>query len=115
MGSAQCHSDCQAQAQASLNCSPPQVQFDVEGDDKLYASFQKHLSDIGTAFSDTLELKDLLVGSGGVASQTESTFTAIGDVGAAGVSCIASQASVVSHAQASIMVSISASATVSGG
>jgi hypothetical protein len=115
MGSAQCHGDCQAQAQASLNCSPPQVQFDVEGDDKLFASFQKHLADIGKAFSDTLELKELLIGSGGIASQTESTFSAIGDIGVAGASCIASQASTISSAQASISVSVSASATVSGG
>ncbi len=115
MGSAQCHSDCQAQAQAKLNCSPPQVQFAVEGDDKLFASFQAHLADIGKAFSDTLELKDLLIGSGGIASQTESTFSAIGDIGTAGASCIAMQASVISSAQASISVSVSASATVSGG
>jgi len=114
MGSATCHADCQAQAQASLNCSPPQVTFDVQGDDKLLTAFQTHLSDIGKAFSDTLELESLITASGGVASQTADTFDAIGSVGAAGAACITSQASVVTNIQASVQVSVSASVTVSG-
>ena len=111
-GSAECHGDCQAQAQASLNCSPPQVQFDVEGDASLYAAFQANLSDIGLAFNDTLALKDLI---GPIANKTASTFSAIGDIGAAGATCVASELSVVGNVQASVSVSVSASATVSGG
>jgi hypothetical protein len=114
MGTATCHGDCQAQAQASLECSPPQVNFDIEGDAALYASFQTHLGDIGKAFSDTLALKDLILGSNGIASQTESTFSAIGDIGAAGIACVGSQLSAVGNVTASINVSVSASATVSG-
>jgi hypothetical protein len=112
--SATCHGDCQAQAQARLECSPPQVNFDIEGDATLYASFQTHLGDIGKAFSDTLALKDLILGTNGIASQTASTFSAIGDVGAAGGACIISQASAVGNVTTSINVSVSASATVSG-
>ncbi len=67
--SATCHGDCQAQAQAKLECSPPQVNFDIEGDAALYASFQARLGDIGKAFSDTLALKDLILGSNGIASR----------------------------------------------
>jgi hypothetical protein len=110
-GSATCHGDCQAQAKATLNCSPPQVSVDIEGDAPLYASFTTHLADIGTAFDDTLALKDLI---GNVAGQTETTFSALGDVGAAGVACLGSQAQAVVNVQASISVSVSASATVSG-
>jgi hypothetical protein len=112
--SATCHGDCQAQAKAKLECSPPQVSFDIEGDAALFTSFQTHLGDIGKAFGDTTELASLITGSGGVASQTASVFSAIGDVGAAGVGCIAAQASAVMNIQASISVSVTASATVSG-
>jgi len=110
-GSATCHGDCQAQAQASLNCSPPQVSFDIEGNAQLYTSFQTHLTDIGSAFNDTLALKGLI---GNVVNQTGSTFSAIGDVGAAGLACIGSEVQVASNVQASVSVSVSASATVSG-
>lgn len=114
MASATCHGDCQAQAQAKLDCAPPQVQFDIVGDAALYASFQTHLTDIGNAVSHTLALKDLIIGSNGIASQTEATFSAIGEVGAGGLACIASQATAVINVQASIKVSVSATATVSG-
>jgi hypothetical protein len=110
-GSAECHGDCQAQAQASLNCSPPQVMFDIQGDAALYASFQTHLADIGTAFNDTIELNTLV---GPIANKTASTFSAIGDIGAAGVACVASELSVATKVSASVSVSVSASATVSG-
>jgi hypothetical protein len=111
MASATCHGDCQAQAQAKLNCAPPQVTFDVEGNATLYTSFSTHLADIGKAFSDTLALKDLVAT---VAGQTSMTFSAIGDVGAGGIACITAQAQAVLNVQASIKVSVSASATVSG-
>jgi hypothetical protein len=110
-GSAECHGDCQAQAQASLNCSPPQVAFDVEGDASLYTAFQANLADIGKAFNDTIELKDLI---SPIASKTAATFSAIGDIGVAGASCVASEISVAGMVQASVSVSVSASATVSG-
>jgi hypothetical protein len=110
-GSATCHGDCQAQASASLKCSPPQVSFDVEGNAQLYTSFSTHLADIGQAFSDTLALKGLITT---VAGQTSSTFSAVGDIGAAGIACIGAQAQAVANVQASISVSVSASATVSG-
>jgi hypothetical protein len=111
MGGVECHSDCQAQAQAKLNCSPPQVSLDIVGDAKLYASFSTHLTDIGTAINDTVELNILLPP---IASKTAATFSAIGDIGAAGAGCVASQLMVAAHASASVMVSVSASATVSG-
>lgn len=111
MASATCHGDCQAQAKAKLDCAPPQVQFDIQGDAALYTSFQTRLADIGKAFSDTLALKDLV---GTVTGQTGDTFTAIGDVGVGGLSCVASQGQAVLNVQASISVSVSASATVSG-
>ena len=87
------------------------MSFDIEGDATLYASFSSHLADIGKAFNDTIALKGLI---GNVAGQTASTFSAIGDVGAAGIACIGSQAQAVVNVQASISVSVSASATVSG-
>jgi hypothetical protein len=112
--SAECHGDCQAQAKAKLECSPPQVNFNVQGDAKLYAAFNMYLADIGLAFNQTLELKDLILGSDSVLSHTEAAFSAVGDIGAAGASCLVAQASVVAHATASVQVSVSASATVSG-
>ena len=111
MGSAECHGDCQAQAKASLNCSPAQVQLDIEGDAKLFTSFQGHLADIGAAFNGTLALKDLIPP---IASKTAATFSAIGDVGVSGAACVASELTVAAHASASINVSVSASASVSG-
>jgi hypothetical protein len=87
------------------------VRFDIEGDAKLYAAFQAHLADIGVAFSDTLAIKDVVAT---VAGKTASTFSAIGDIGAAGAGCVATQLQVAAHASASINVSVQASATVSG-
>jgi hypothetical protein len=114
MGTATCHGDCQAQAKASLHCVPPNVTVDIVGDAQLFASFQARAAEIGKAFNDTKELASLILGSGGVASQTESVFTAIGDIGAAGIGCVGSELSVAGNVSASINVSVSASATVSG-
>ena len=47
-------------------------------------------------------------------SKTASTFSAIGDIGASGVGCVASELTVAGQVQASVSVSVSASATVSG-
>jgi hypothetical protein len=114
MASATCHGDCQAQAQAKLDCSPPQVSFDIEGDSALYSTFQNHLADIGKAINDTTELSSLILGTNGIAAQTESVFSAIGDIGAAGIACVGSQVQAVGNIKASVTVSVSASATVSG-
>jgi hypothetical protein len=58
-----------------------------------------------------LALKDVI---GPVVSQTAMTFSAIGDVGVSGASCITSELSVAGNISASVNVSVSASATVSG-
>lgn len=111
MGSAECHADCQAQASAQVTCPPPQANVIITGDDALYGSFQSHLTDIGTAYNLTVALKDPIAKT---AAKTADTFTAIGNVGAAGITCIASQTPTVLSVNASISVSVSAQATVSG-
>jgi hypothetical protein len=111
-GSATCHADCQSQASASLNCSPPQVQLAVTGDDNLAAAFQGRLADLGLALEWTLALKDPVAQ---IASQSVNTAGAFGNISAAAVGCLAAQATALTQVQASISVSVSASATVQGG
>jgi hypothetical protein len=83
----------------------------ITGDDALYASYQAHLNDIGIAVNLTAAIKDPIAQ---LAGKTVDTFAAIGDVGVAGASCVASQATVIANVQASISVSVSASASVTG-
>jgi hypothetical protein len=111
MGSAECHGDCQAQAQASLNCSPPQVTLEIQGDATLYTSFQTHLADLGTALNNTAELESL---APPIANKTADAFSSIGSIGAAGTTCVASELNVAGQVTTSVSVSVSASATVSG-
>jgi hypothetical protein len=108
MVNASCHADCQAQASATLNCSPPQLQIVVTGDDALFTSFQTRQAELGAALQATLQLKDPIAS---VASQTVTTF---GSVTAAGAGCVTSQLSLAANVQASITVSVSASASVQG-
>jgi hypothetical protein len=83
----------------------------IEGDEQLYAAFNAHLADIGVAFNGTIALKDPIAN---LAGKTVDVFKAIGDIGAAGATCFASSLNVAGQASASINVSVSASATVSG-
>jgi hypothetical protein len=83
----------------------------VTGDAALYAAYQQFSNDIGNAINQTIALKGPITT---LAGDTISTFQALGDVGAGGVSCVAAQASVAASASASINVSVSASASVSG-
>jgi hypothetical protein len=108
---ANCQASCHARASASLNCSPPQTQLTVTGDDNLLSSFQSHLDEIGTAMELTFALRDPIAN---VAGQTATTLGAVGSVGLAGAKCFADQAQTVTHVQASISVSVSASLTVQG-
>jgi hypothetical protein len=112
MGSAECHGDCQAQASANVTCAPPQVTTQIMGDDALNATYVAHQADLGTAVNLTLAVKDPI---GALAAKTATTFQALGDIGAAGVGCVAAQAQVIAHMQASIQVSVSISAKVTAG
>ncbi len=102
---------CQGQASASVSCPPPQVTVAVTGDALLATAYQQFSSDLGTAINETVAIKQPI---GTLASNTLSTFQALGDVGAGGAACIASQATAISNVQASLSVSVSASASVSG-
>jgi hypothetical protein len=88
------------------------VQVTVTGDDKLYASYQAHLNDIGTAINLTTAIATPI---GNLAKKGAATFSAIGDIGVAGATCAAAQTSVIANVQASVSVSVSASASVSSG
>jgi hypothetical protein len=111
MATAKCTAACHAQADASLNCSPAQAQVVITGDMGLLAAFEKHLDELGQAFQLT---QALTMPIADVAGQTATTLSTVGDIGLAGATCVASQAQVVTHVQASISVSVSASVTVSG-
>jgi hypothetical protein len=50
----------------------------------------------------------------GIANKTATVFTGIGEVGASGLSCIASSVNVAASASVSVKVSVSASASVQG-
>ena len=102
---------CDAKASAHVSCPPPQVTIAITGDDALLAAYTQFQGDLGDAVNQTVAITTPIKT---VAGDTISTFQALGDVGAGGVSCVASQATVAAHAQASISVSVSASASVSG-
>jgi hypothetical protein len=105
---AKCHADCQAQANASLHCSQPTLTVAVTGDDLLLASFNARQEELAAALQATTQLATPIMD---VAGQTATVF---GDVSAAGVACIASQATLVTSVSVNIKVSVSASATVNG-
>jgi hypothetical protein len=111
-GSAECHGDCQAQASANVNCPPPQVVVAITGDDALYASYQARLSELGNAVNLTAAIQGPI---GTLAGKTVDTFSAIGDIGASGASCVAAQLQVISSVKASLSVSVTASAEVTTG
>jgi hypothetical protein len=111
MGSEECHADCQGQASASLNCAPPQVTVQILGDAALAATFQSHLVELGNAAAQTAALTGPI---GSVAGKTLATFSALGNVGLSGASCLASELQVATTASVHLQVCVSAQATVSG-
>jgi hypothetical protein len=111
MGTAECHGDCQSRASATLDCSKPDVTVTVS-DPLLEAAIRDHLFEWGEAVSLALQLKDPIAR---VAGKSVAAFQAIGDVGVAGASCVASTLTVAAHAQASITVSVQASASFQAG
>jgi hypothetical protein len=111
-GSAECHGDCQAQASANVNCPPPQVVVAISGDDALYATYEAHLSDIGIAVNLTTAIEKP---TGDLAGRTAQSFSVLGDIGVAGASCVAAQAQLITSVQASVSVSVTASAEVTTG
>jgi hypothetical protein len=109
--SGQCHANCQAQASANISCPPPQVTVQIIGDAALAATFQSHLVELGNAFA----LTSALAGPVGVvAGQSADTFTALGNVGLSGASCIGSELQVAATASAHVNVCVSAQLTVQG-
>jgi enoyl-[acyl-carrier-protein] reductase (NADH) len=87
------------------------VTIAITGDAALNAAYQQFSNDIGMAINATVALSGPIKT---LAGQTITTFQALGDVGAGGVSCVAAQASLVTSVQANVSVSVSASASVSG-
>jgi len=75
----------------------------------MFASFQAHAADIGAALQATTQL------SSSIKTVVQETATTIGNVSAAGLTCITSQTTAITNIQANINVSVSASATVSTG
>lgn len=113
MATAECHGSCQASAQANVDCSRPQVDITITGNDDailLSAAVHKHLVEWGEAWSLFKTLQTPVSNLGG---KTIAAFSAIGDVGVGGVTCLSSSLAVVGQASASVQVSVSVSATFS--
>ena len=83
----------------------------IIGDEALAASFQLRLVELGNAAAQTLALTAPVAAVGG---RTLDTFSALGDVGLSGASCLASELQVAATASAHVQVCVSAQATVSG-
>lgn len=110
----ECHGSCQASAKAHIDCSKPEVNVTITGNDEailLSAALHKHLQAWGEAVSLVVNLKDPV---GSLAGKSIAAFEAIGDVGVAGASCLASSVQVMGQASVSINVSVTASASFSG-
>jgi hypothetical protein len=108
-GSAECHSSCQAQASAEVDCPPPSARVVVVGDAELQAALAAHIKDFGAAFNLTLALKDPIFD---VAGKTVGAFEAVGDIGVSGAACMTTSLAAAAEAEASISVSVEASASV---
>lgn len=109
---AECHSSCQAQASAKVDCPPPHATVTVVGDAELWTALKAHIDDFGEAVNLTIALKDPIADAAG---KTIGAFEAVGDIGVSGAACMAASVSAAAEAQASISVSVSASASVSAG
>jgi hypothetical protein len=110
--SAECHSSCQAQASAKVDCPPPRATVVVVGDAELAAALSAHIQDFGAAVNLTLALKDPIADAAG---KTVDAFKAVGEIGLSGAACLTSSLQAAVDAQASITVSVEASASVSAG
>jgi hypothetical protein len=107
--SADCRGSCQADASAHIDCSHPQATVTVVGDLKLQQAIEANLDEWAEAFNLTLALKDP---AAKLAAKTAAGFQALGDVGAAGLTCAASGITAAASASASVSVSVSASASL---
>jgi len=110
MASAECRGSCDAQANATIDCSKPQATVVVEGDLKLQKALEAHIDEWAVAFNMLAALKDPVAA---FASKTAATFQALGDIGVAGVSCVGTALSASAKASASVSVSVTASASIS--
>jgi hypothetical protein len=108
--SAECHGNCEAQAQARIDCPPPEATVVVEGDAELLRALQAHIEDFGTAVNLAAALSTPIAD---VAGRSIDAFDAVGDVGIAGAACFGTSLTAALSAQASISVSVEASASLS--
>jgi hypothetical protein len=109
-GSAECKANCEANVSANVDCSKPQATVVVQGDLKLQQALEAHIKDWAVAFNMMTALtgpvKEL-------AAKGAATFSAIGDIGAAGAVCVTSGLSAAASASVSFNVSLTASASFS--
>jgi hypothetical protein len=80
----------------------------VQGDLKLQQALEAHINDWAVAFNMLTALKDPVAE---LATKGAATFSAIGDIGAAGAVCVTSGLSAAASASASVSVSVTASAS----
>ena len=108
---ATCTASCHGQAEASIDCSDPTVNVTITGDATLNTAFQANLDAIGTAIQETAALAPVIVD---LAGQTSGALDAVGNVGTDALACFTTTVASYVDISASINVSVSASATVSG-
>ena len=108
MGAAECQGSCSADASAKVDCSKPQATVVVQGDLKLQQALEAHINEWAVAFNMLTALKDPVAE---LASKGAATFSALGEVGVSGATCVASGVSAAASASASVSVSVSASAS----
>lgn len=109
-GTANCQASCNGQASASVKCGGS-TDVQVTGDAALYAALEAHSSEIAAAFGATVDLKTQI---GTLIKTVGPAIQGVGNISAAGVTCMASSLKVMGQAQASINVSVNASASVNG-
>lgn len=108
---ASCTASCHGSAEASIDCSDPSITAVITGDATLNTAFQTDLTKIGVAINETTALAPVIVD---LAGNTAATLNAVGNVGADAATCFATTIASFVDIKASINVSVSASATVSG-
>jgi hypothetical protein len=106
--SAECHANCEARAQAQIDCPPPEATVAVSGDADLLRAIASRIDDFGTAINLTLALTDPIAD---VATRSIDAFDAVGEVGIAGAACFGTSLNAALEAQVSISVSVEASAS----